>query len=271
MHPTFVRAVCCLTLGLLLSAALAAAEAPNTPSQENPLAGWSLEHQNFEQALASEKRVRIVNAFGNVYARTGDDKVEISTVAQRQDGDPYRLLLATRSDGDSLVVEVVARLDEGQADPDGTRLASQKRRLDLTLFQPAGVPLAIDADDSIETKKLRCDVDLVARKGHIFLDTFGHPRARAFDREIRGVLRGTRWNESGEISTRSGDIKLFFLDDADLAIEATTMGALTTDYSLTIERTPGQRRKKARARIGQGRAKLILESEAGHIQLLLNV
>lgn len=267
------------TLTALLLAALAAAVPAGEPKEPeakpaNPLAGWSLENETFTRPLAEralgESRVRILNDYGSVYVRTGDKQVEISTVAQRQDGDPYRLLLEAREEGGVLVIEVKAKLEAGKSDPGGA-LAAFRRRLDLSLFQPAGVPLEVVAEDSIQTKKLRCDVDLLARKGAIFLDTFGHPRAKAFDKQIRGVLRDTRWTRPAEIETRSGEIKLYFLEGADVEVEATTMGAITTDYSLEIERSPGQIRKKARARLGQGTARLALRSEAGPIQILLNV
>lgn len=264
------------TLTALLLTALAAAVPAGEPETEppNPLAGWSLENETFTRPLPEsspgESRVRIVNDFGSVYVRTGDKQVEISTVAQRQDGDPYRLLLEARDEGGVLVIEVKAKLEAGKSDLGGA-LAAFRRRLDLSLFQPAGVPLEVVAEDSIQTKKLRCDVDLLARKGTIFLDTFGHPRAKAFDKQIRGVLRDTRWTRPAEIETRSGEIKLYFLEGADVEVEATTMGAITTDYSLEIERAPGQIRKRARAKLGQGTAKLTLRSEAGPIQILLNV
>jgi hypothetical protein len=256
-----------LTLLALLTAPLAAEPARES---ENPLAGWTLEHESLEKALAGEKQMRLVNEFGSIFARTGDENVEISTVAQRHEGDPYRLLLESRSEGGVLIVEVKLRLEEGKTD-DGGKLEAQKRRLDLTLFLPAGIALDALAEDSIETKKLHSDVDLVARKGHIFLDVFGRPRAKAFDQEIRGVLRETLWSAPGEIETRSGDIHLTFLDDADVEIEATSMGLITTDYSLDIERAPGHRHKKAHAKLGKGTAKLTLRSEAGQILILLNV
>jgi hypothetical protein len=255
---------------LALAVAVPLAGDPKGTEPPPPLAGWSLENETFARPLA-ESRVRVVNDFGNVYVRTGDQQVEISTVAQRQDGDPYRLLLEARAEEGVLVIEVKPALEAGKSDPGGAALGAFRRRLDLTLFQPAGVPLAVVAEDSIQTKKLRSDVDLLARKGTIFLDTFGHVRAKAFDKQIRGVLRDTRWSRPAEIETRTGEIKLYFLQDADVAIEATTMGAVTTDFSLEIERAPGQIRKTARARLGKGSARLSLRSESGPIQLLLNV
>lgn len=274
-QPNALPALAVLLAALFaLTAAPLLAQAPvaqpsKAQAQPNPLDGWSLEHENLEKALAGEKRLRLVNAYGNIYARTGDAKVEISTVAQRHEGDPYRLLLESHSEGGLLTIEVQLLLEEGKSDADG-KLAMQKRRLDLTLFLPAGVALEAEAEDSIETKNLHSDVDLLARKGHIVLDTFGRPRARTFDQEIRGVLRSAAWQD-GEVQTRSGNIELTFLDNADVTVEASSMGLITTDYSLQIDRAPGARHKTAHAKLGQGKAKLILRSEVGQILLLLNV
>lgn len=269
-----VRPLRLLALLLLLALPLGAeppatGEAPTTPAPvpTDKLAGWTLEREQLVKTLTTEKTVRIVNDFGNVYARTGEGQVEIATVAQRHDSDPYRLLLESRSENGVLIVEVKQRLEDGRKESATT----EKRRLDLTLFLPPGVGLVVEAEDSIETKKLRSDVDLLARKGHIVLDVYGRPKARAFDREIRGVLRGTDWTGTTEISTRSGDIQLYFMPEADVAIEATSMGELTTDFSLEIERKPGSRIKTGRAKLLSGKAGLKLFSEIGQIRILLNV
>lgn len=245
----------------------ATAPAAPAPNPADKLAGWTLEREQLVKTLTTEKTVRIVNDFGNVYARTGESQVEIATVAQRHESDPYRLLLESRSENGVLLVEVKQRLEDGRQESATT----QKRRLDLTLFLPPGVALVVEAEDSIETKKLRSDVDLLARKGHIVLDVYGRPKARAFDSDIRGVLRGTDWTGTTEISTRSGDIQLYFMPEADVAIEATSMGELTTDFSLEIERKPGSRIKTGRAKLNSGKAGLKLFSEIGQIRILLNV
>lgn len=269
-----------LAAALIASGSFAAPQA-NTPVPPAPgpaqrlgeaLEGWQLDHLNLSEAIGEARQVRILNPFGSIYLRANDEgsPLEVATVAQRHDDDPYQLVLDHRRDGQELVVEVRRVLTPGRDDPNDAAVAS-KRRLDMTVFSPPGVPVVARALDSIETKKFRADVDLEVQQGFIRLDTSGRPRARTEGGEIFGVLRATNWSEPGRIVSRTGKISLYFLPDADIRIEATSMGLIGTDFSLEIEREPGKRRKTARAKLGAGTASLVIHSEIGEIQLLLNV
>lgn len=238
--------------------------------------GWSLSNQRFEEPAGKTHRLVVRNEFGDVNVRMGPTATtmaQISAVHQRQDQDPFQLIVGARPEGDALLIEVRLEADAARTQPGGDPAAARnlKRRSDVTVFIPAGMALEVVAAGKISTRKLSCDVDLTSHGGEVQVDTSGRPRVKAKNGRVWGVLRGSAWSEPATIETVSGDIELFFLPEADVAVEASSMGLITTDFSLSIDRKPGSRHKTGRAQLGAGKARLTIRSEVGQILLLLNV
>jgi hypothetical protein len=85
---------------------------------------------------------------------------------------------------------------------------------------------------------------------------------------ISATLRPTGWSRTPELRTEAGDIALYLPGAAAARVEATTAGEITTDYSLTIERSGGGAVKHALAVVGGGGPAAYLKSDSGNLKLL---
>ena len=70
------------------------------------------------------------------------------------------------------------------------------------------------------------------------------------------------------ISTLTGSVLLQVLPRTDAEVRLETRGEISTDYSIEIERAPGEEAKKARAVLGAGGQVILVSSESGAVRLL---
>jgi len=65
-----------------------------------------------------------------------------------------------------------------------------------------------------------------------------------------------------------GSIEVYLPRQTSLAIEATTSGKITTDYSIQIQRNPGEKEKFATMTLGEGKNRLVIKNSSGAIEIL---
>ncbi len=246
-----------------LSAVLACLLAAEIPAQ------WEIDNVRRTEPAAGAERFEVHNLHGDLRLRPTDrEEIFLSAMRQRHVDDPLRAEIDVTRDGSTCRIGVryrsVKDLDASDP-PDSWR----RRRVDVTLFVPAGRPIVVETDEGlIEVKGF--DHGIVARSevGDIVLWTAGHVSARTERGSISVRFSNTDWSAPVELETRTGSITAALPAEADASVTLRTSGQLTTDYSMTIERAPGSRQKTGHATLGTGRSKLSLTSARGNLTLI---
>ena len=221
-------------------------------------------HQWFEE-IEPGGTVRVLNPYGNIYARFGgyEDQVEILATVQRLEGDLPKLEVGFRQvEGGGLDVTVA---------PAAAGTGQTRDRVDLVLFVPQGAELhARTESDRIEVKGLEGDLVAESIKGDIWVRKIkGSVRAKTERGQISAMLESGVTAAAQELSTRTGEIEVHLWEDARATVHVSTSGEISTDFSISIEhRRHEEPGKHAVATVGQGGPKLALYSKRGRVRLL---
>ncbi|HKQ63144.1 MAG TPA: hypothetical protein VJS92_17790 [Candidatus Polarisedimenticolaceae bacterium] len=245
---------------------LALAGPPSAPPAAAPDEHWEKTNEQWFESIPAGGRVRVVNPFGNVYARFGgyEARVEIlATIQQLDDGRPAPQVHrdAVESGIDVTVVD---------AEP-GAAAAERRDRVDLVVFVPKGTPLEAETDkDKIEIKGLKSDVAARSARGDVSIrGVAGRVRAHSARGQISVALEGGATQEPQELSTETGDIEAYLWEDAAVEVRLATSGEISTDFSIQIEHHKFEEPDKIGiAVVGKGGPKLSLLSKRGHLRLL---
>lgn len=210
--------------------------------------------------------VRVVNLFGDVYARFGgyESKVEILATSQRLEASlPELEVRFDRGDhGLDITVGFAGEVDEGTETRD---------RIDLVVFIPEGVSLeARTGDGLIDIKKLKGDVLASSLKGDLRVHSVaGRVSAKTARGDITATLATGATTERQDLTTQTGDIEVWLWEDADMNVSLATSGEISTDFSLEIEHLRFEEPSKhAVAVVGRGGPELTLRSKQGRVRLL---
>jgi hypothetical protein len=237
------------------------------PSFAQPdISDWQFDREKVSHEVEATGQVRVVNPWGSVTVHAGEgERVDVSIVGQRHREDPRATEVTIEETPTGLAVEPrfadnleVAELLEWQA-----------RRIDIGVFVPRGVTVSVTTTDgAIEVEDLEGPATLESAAGDITYRGFGSLRAKSDTGQVFAQLRRSDWEEPCDIETRTGDIRAELLEGAAARVEVETRGWITTDYSLAIERRPGQRLKRGTATVGAGGQLLRLTSYSGGVKLL---
>jgi hypothetical protein len=258
----------------LLLAVLILALSPVASTAETAAEGetWDKTNEQWFESVPASGRVRIVNPYGNVYARFGGygEKMEILATEQRLDKAPALEVRRTPIEGGLDVVVAIA----GTAAPSMTDLpprGDRRDRVDLVVFVPEGRTLDIRTrDDMIDVKKTSGELNATTFKGDIrILAPKGRVRATSDRGAISATLETGVTAEAQSFTTVTGDIEVFVWEDANLAADLATSGRITTDFSIAIEhRRHEEPDKLGTATLGRGGPRLSLASKRGSLALL---
>jgi hypothetical protein len=252
--------------GILLALCLCGgATLAGPPDGELP---WEKTTAQWMETIPSGGTIRIINPFGNVYARFGgyEGRVELLANSQQIDDNLPGLEVRREHIGTRLEIRVVPEGEEGT----GGR-HDHRDRVDLVIFVPKGVTLDVQTEDGdIEATGLMSDLIATSITGDIYIRKIrGHVRLDTARGQITAALLTGVSEMPQQLSTVTGEIEVHVWEDADLQVVIATSGMISTDFSVDIEHLPFKEPgKHARATIGQGGPELQLLSKRGSIRLL---
>lgn len=226
------------------------------------LAQDELIRQDFSATLTDAQPVVVDNPYGDVRLRFGGykEQLEIQVVAQKPAKASSILVQPGIADG---TYRIAPRLP-----PD--TLVVEGQRLDLVVFVPLGHPVSVRTESGvIESRGIRAAIDLRSTSGNISIrGTKGEIHAETGPGTIEASLLHAAPGSHQRLATSTGSIVLAVNDDLDARVQLATSAAFATEYSLQIERLPGQEpNKRAIALIGEQESELIVESRRGEIRL----
>ncbi|WP_371281799.1 hypothetical protein [Dokdonella sp.] len=207
--------------------------------------------------------VVVDNPYGDVRLRFGgyEHGIDAHAVVQQPPGASVIAMQPAMVDGQ---YRIAPRL------PEGSRLADGQR-LDLVIFVAEGHPVIARTEQGlIESRGIRADISLNSISGDMAIrGTQGSIQARTGSGSIEASLGPAPAGSTQTLATGTGTIILAVDDTLDAHLEMSTSAAFATEFSLQVERIPGQEpNKKAIAVIGEDQATIIVESRRGEIRLL---
>lgn len=214
--------------------------------------------------LAPGVPVRIDNPYGDVRLRFGGyvERMELHATAQEPGGaQPKFSYRHALRDG---VYEVAPQL------PAGT-LLGPGQRVDLVAFVPKGHAVEVlTMRGLIESRGVQGNLKLRSEAGNINVrGTQGLLDAETAEGLIEVALENAPAGSSQRLATRTGNIIVALADSANATLDMATSAPFATEFSLAIERLPGQEpNKRASAQVGEPAARISIESKRGEIRLL---
>lgn len=230
---------------------------------------WTIDNVRRSEPTGGAEFIELRNLHGDLRVRPADEEeISLSAMIQRHSDDPRLPEIRTSSEGSSFRIEVLYP-EANDTEPTPLPDAWSKRRVDMTVFVPAKRPLTIEtARGLIEIKGLNHGITARSASGDVVISTAGPVNATTEHGSITVRFSDTGWETPVELQTLTGSITVTLPQTADTAVEMTTYGEITTDFSLTIDRRPGSGRKTAQATIAGGKSKLFMTSNRGSLKLL---
>ncbi len=273
-------AACAIAACAIAACALAVQAAASEPSIED----WNISRHEWTGEAAEGTGVAIVNLHGDLRVRKGTGgELYLLAVIQRHNDDPRRAEVATEAAAGETRLEVrypkVPDTETGEVSPGeaasrvGVRQdipeAWKKRRVDLTVFVPAGARVtARTSTGLVELKGLTGDVEATSDSGDLRIRTAGGVLARTQHGDVLAQFRRTDWSGNSEIETLTGNIRVELPHGGRADVHIETRGEITTDYSIEIRRRDGSLLKLGTAKIGEDGGRLVLKSNRGAIRLI---
>lgn len=229
---------------------------------------WSIERFQWSGSPKPGAAIEIVNQHGDVRTRSsGINEVEVLANIQHASDDPYEAVVRISDETDPFEVDVAWKLREGATVGESTPEMA-KRRVDLTVILPRTSPLTVrTADGLVEAKGHGALVTAQSEGGEIRVSTEGTVSARSERGAIDAVLKTVDQKESSAFETSTGDITVWLPADAEVTVEAETMGVISTDFSIDIRRDETGRRKIATATIGGGGPHMKIKTIRGQVRV----
>ena len=216
-------------------------------------ADWKMVRQEWKHTVSDGQTFHLSNPWGDVRIRGGEgDRIQVSAVVQSQ-SEPSVDLVWAGSDS-----ELKATLDFGETEPDG--------RVDVGIYLPETVAAVIETKDgALHVRGVHAHLDLRTEQGEVEVRTEGSVHIRTQSGAVYTQLKRTDSERASSIETLTGDIRLDLLEGARFSATLETRGLITTDYSIAIERQPGNTLKKGTID-GDG-AVIRLKSHRGAIRI----
>jgi hypothetical protein len=223
---------------------------------------WRIEPFEWQGSLGAGRVFAVRNPHGDVRARRSEGPATaVYAAMQRHRDDPREWKISITEVGDGLAVDVV--LAAGSV-PAESAADWRPRRVDLTIYVPAGAKLRVETTAGlIEAKRLRGDVQARSAGGEIVITTSGNVDARSDEGRIRYSFLDPRWVGSARLATRSGDINVTLPRGANIDLAIHTRGEISTDGTLAPSTDPS--RHELKAVLGAGGSPVAVESESGRV------
>ncbi len=241
-----------------------AMDEPSAPISRPSMEEWRIERVERVIPLPPGQAFEVENLHGNVLIRA-NDRPEVLVVAQaqrhREDARPMELAVEAGAGRTRLAVR------EPPADaaaPGGWG----RRRVDISLLVPPAAALEVRTDRSlVEIKGHAGPVTARSQGGDLRLQVAGAVDLRTEAGSIGVTFRTEEWSHTSRLETALGDIEVAFPARSHAEVTLEGRGPFTSDYSLSIERLPGGRRRGS-ARLGRGGPQVNLASLQGRLKVL---
>lgn len=263
-QPCFIRRLGAALAVRIASCVFLVAISPLAAQPE--LDGWSIDRFTWEEATRGATSILIHNPLGDVRLRgTDGDLVSLLGILQHPD-DQAVPAVTVRRDGTVLRIETaVATAADAAPSPDDAPPA----RVDLSIFVPAGLPLAITvADGLIEAKGLDNDLETRSFRGPQRLITSGTASVFSERGDVMVHWTGADWRRPPKVETVTGTIELWMPRATRAEVTIETAGLIATDYTLEVEHRDDRATKRARATLGGGGIAVDVRSARGDVRLL---
>ncbi len=231
-------------------------------AQEN----WELLKFNQARKITDQKLIRIINHYGDVRTRAlQTDDMQLIGNIQRIKSDPLKVDIRVREDGDTLIVEVVYVGDD-RPPADGEKWI---RRVDLTVLMPAYPGVDIEGKHGlVEVKGHEGPLKIVTERGDVVFAVRGPVEIQSQQGALKGQLTGTHWKTDQKLSSLLGAIEVMLNSEADLKIETSTKGRLTSDFTMDVNWVGRERLKHSLIVLGQAEPRLHIHSNRGDVSVL---
>ena len=259
-----------VALGLLLPAPGAVARGQE-PAEAFGVPGFEIERFSWVGAVPTGGEVRVLNRFGDLRARFGgyEDRLEVFANVQQFADEGAPLEVEVRETAAGVVVEV------GSRDGDAGGLVTtpdpgQRKRADMVVYVPRGVPLSASTQDGLfDARGLESDVRARTVGGRITARKMvGALDFATASGDLLVVLE--RWDRARRhsLASESGDLSVVLGGDVHAAIRVATSGRISTDVSMTIDYRADRRPiRRGEARLGKGSSSLSIVSADGDVRL----
>lgn len=238
-------------------------------SQADDAGNWIVERLEWNRSGEGVSKVTVTNTWGELRVRRSDtDEIRVSAHAQRDSRwsvEPrIETSVETGTDGETLALSV----DFTDLHSTPAKL-SEAARIDMTVLLPADKELEARVDDDLlQARGLRSSVTASSESGNLDLSSHGRIIANSRSGRIAAAFLSADPEPASRFETRTGDVVLWLAWDADVAIEASTEGRITSDVSTEISRPHDGPRKTARAIFGAGSRAIEVHSINGNFSFL---
>jgi hypothetical protein len=234
--------------------------------------GWEISRIERSFAATDALSAKIVNIYGDLRVRASKagELFLLATVQQKEGSALRPELRAAEIDG-------VHRIEMtfGAPEKEGAATACEvgrECRADIAALVPAGQKLELLTEGGlIEVRAAERYLEVTTGTGEIDILTKRPVLARSEHGRIRIVFDALEWQGETLVETVTSDIRVELPAAADLVVELSTKGYITTDYSIEIETAPNDLEKRGRVRLGEGTRTIRMRSEKGNLMLIRNL
>lgn len=239
-----------------------------------PASGESVDHFNWNGALANGKRleVRDINGGIHVSPSAGND-VAIQVEKKTSNGSLDDVEIKVEQEADAIVVCTLYRLDDGSF-PSGCRDHGNGKRktkrganvaTNYTIRMPSHANLkATTVNGGIKVLGLMAEVEATTVNGGVDIATTGRANAKTVNGSVH--VNVGKLDEDCRFSTVNGRIVLAVAGALNADLKASTVnGRIETDLPVTVTGSLG--RRSLQGRIGSGGPSLELSTVNGAIRI----
>lgn len=200
LHPSLLTALLLFMVPTLSGAA--------TPDD------WRIEQLEWTGAPGDETPLEVINLQGDLRVRAGAvDRIEVLAVLQRYVDDPRGAKISVREPATTETGRYARRIEITTPDV-ATQLPGKlpdtwrKRRVDITVIVPAGIPLALTTEKgTLQAKGLTAPVIAQSTHGDLQRVSSATVDAHSDYGRVQVELRGAAWWPGARLSTRTGAIR----------------------------------------------------------------
>lgn len=244
-----------------------ATSATVAPSATEAAVEGTVERAVWVRQVGAGISILVDNPFGDVHLRSSGPGgvLDVSAVMQQLAPDGARLDLDVDPGSAAVAVRIVRTVDPGLAEP-----VDDRSRADLAVLAPDGATVAVTTDTgAVESKGVQGALVISTRSGPITVrQKRGGLSLRSEGGDIVAFLEPGATTAPESFATVTGAITVWLRDAADADVALATSGAITTDFSITVEHHDhAEPDKSAHTAIGAAGRSVTMTSRRGDLAL----